>query len=307
MNNYKQTFGIKSRHKKSVKPIKGDPGIGFKLTNDNNYDLETKRLTNVGWPKEYNDALTKEYFIERIDKILRNFIGKNEDIDMNNKAIKNLSWPDDINDAIPKKYLYQNGLLMDNKINSFNAKDKKIANVLDPEDLQDVATKNYVDSLDNAIHDSLMKRIEDANKNVPNPVDDGDAVNKKYLLEVINANTWETVLPPHSAEWILYFEMDLGLFYTVDPRVLIVKGTVKIKQDVITKSTWIGNIPLKDKPTFPILLYGWQIDDHKTYDFLVDNLQKISRHCIIDHDKRLIVYGDLREGNTLYFNGLISI
>jgi hypothetical protein len=156
-----------------------------------------------------------------------------------------LSWPNDNNDAVPKKYLYQNGMLMDNKINSFNAKDKRIANVLDPENLQDVATKNYVDSLDNAIQDSLMKQIKDVNKNVPDPVDDKDAVNKKYLLEVINANTWETVLPPNSADWILYFEMELGLFYTVDPRVLILKGTIKIKQDVSTKSTYIGNVPLK--------------------------------------------------------------
>src|SRR5882724_6948518 len=95
-------------------------------------------------------------------------------------------------------------------------------------------------------------------------------------------------------------------------KMLLIKNTclklfVKIKQDVSTKSTWIGNIPLKDKSTCPILLYGWQIDDHKTYDFLVDYPQKISRHCIIDNDKRLIVYGDLREGNTLYFNGLISV
>ena len=153
MSNYKSTFGIKSRHKKSVKPIKGDPGIGFKLTNDNYYDMETKRLTNVGKPKEDNDALTKGYFIERTEQILRNFLGKNEDIDMNNKAIKNLTWPNDINDAVPKKYLYQYGLLLDNKFNSFNANVKRIVNVLEPENLQDIATKNYVDSLDNAIQD----------------------------------------------------------------------------------------------------------------------------------------------------------
>ncbi len=50
-------------------------------------------------------------------------------------------------------------------------------NVLDTENLQDVATKNYVDSLDSAIQDSLMKSITDANnnriKNIADPVDDG--------------------------------------------------------------------------------------------------------------------------------------
>jgi hypothetical protein len=60
---------------------------------------------------------------------------------MNNKAIKNLSWPNDINDAVPKKHLYQYGLLLNNKINSFNAKDKKISNVIDPVDDGDGVNK----------------------------------------------------------------------------------------------------------------------------------------------------------------------
>jgi hypothetical protein len=209
MITYKQTFGIKSRHKKSVKPIKGDPGIGFKLTNDNNYDMETKRLTNVGVPKEDKDALTKGYFVERTDQILRNFIEKNKDIDMNNKAIKNLAWPYDNDDAIPKKYLYTYVLLFDYSTKSFNAKDKKIVNVGDP-------------------------------------VDDGDAVNKKHFNEILNANIYQNVLPPPDPNWIKFFEMQLGLFHTIDSRVFILKGTVKIKQDVSSKSNWLGNVSLKE-------------------------------------------------------------
>jgi hypothetical protein len=305
MSNYKQTFGIKSRNKRSktFKSEKGDPGIGFKLTHDNNYDMDNKRLVNVGEPKEHKDAVNKEY--------LTSFHRKNEEIDMNNKAIKNLSWPIDNNDSVPKKYLYQYGLLLDNKINSFNAKDKKIVNVLDPENLQDVATKNYVDSLDSAIQDTLMKRITDANnnriKNVGDPVDDGDAVNKKHLNQIINPQISEPILPPNSAEWILYYSMELNLFSTVDPRVFILKGTVNIKQDVGLKSNWIGIIPLKDKPICPIIVFAWNFEDNKTYDFLKDNPQKFNRNNIIDQDKRLIVYGDLKGGSTLYFNSLISI
>jgi hypothetical protein len=60
---------------------------------------------------------------------------------MNNKVIKNLSSPNDINDAGRTKYLYQNELLLDNKNNSFNAKDKKISNVLDPVDDGDAVNK----------------------------------------------------------------------------------------------------------------------------------------------------------------------
>ncbi len=51
MSHYKQTFGIRSRHKRNnVKSQKGDSGIGFKLTHHkhhNNYDMDNKRLVNV--------------------------------------------------------------------------------------------------------------------------------------------------------------------------------------------------------------------------------------------------------------------
>jgi hypothetical protein len=123
----------------------------------------------------------------------------------------------------------------------------------------------------------------------------------------LNTDIYQEVLPPNDLDWIRFFEMDLNLFHTADPRIFILKGTVKIKKNIVSKSNWIGNVPLKDKPSCPILLYGWHIDDHKTYDFLKDKPQKISRHCIIDQNKRLIVYEDLRNGNTLYLNSLISL
>ena len=261
MSNYKQTFGIRSRHK-AIKSEKGNPGIGFKLTHDSNYDMDNKRLVNVGEPKENKDSVNKEY--------LTSFLRKNEDIDMNNKAIKNLSWPNDINDAVPKKYLFQYGLFLDNKINSFNAKDKKIVNVGDP-------------------------------------VEDLDAVNKKYLNQIINPQIFEPVLPPNSVDWFRFFSMELNLFNTVDHRIFILKGTVKIKQDVGFKTSWVGNVPLKDKPTCPIVLFLWHFENNKTYDFVQDDPQTLNRRSIIDQDKRLIVYGNLKGGSTLYLNALISV
>jgi hypothetical protein len=165
--------------------------------------------------------------------------------------------------------------------------------VLDPENLQDVATKNYVYSLDSAIQDSLMKRVTDANnkriKNVADPVDDGDAVNKKHLDDILNAVIYQEVIPLNDPYWIRFFEMDLNLFQTVDSRVFLIKRTVKIKKNVSSKSTWIGNVSIKDKPTCPILLFVQHIDNHKTYDFLKHNTQKINRHNIIDQDKRLFM------------------
>ncbi len=63
-------------------------------------------------------------------------------------------------------------------------------------------------------------------------------------------------------------------------------------------------MPLKEKPTCPILLFLWHFDDRKTYDFLKYDPKKLNMHGIID-DKRLIVYGSLKAGNTILFNHVI--
>ena len=39
--------------------IQGAPGVGFSLTADGNYDINKKRLTNVGSPSDNTDAATK--------------------------------------------------------------------------------------------------------------------------------------------------------------------------------------------------------------------------------------------------------
>ena len=39
----------------------GLPGIGFNLTDDGNFDLDTKRLTDVADPVDLQDAATKKY------------------------------------------------------------------------------------------------------------------------------------------------------------------------------------------------------------------------------------------------------
>ena len=42
--------------------LRGIPGVGFKLTDDGNYNIDGKRLTNVGEPTGDNDPTTKAYF-----------------------------------------------------------------------------------------------------------------------------------------------------------------------------------------------------------------------------------------------------
>jgi len=42
-------------------PQRGLPGVGFKLTDDGNYDIDGKRLTDVAEPKDNSDESTKNY------------------------------------------------------------------------------------------------------------------------------------------------------------------------------------------------------------------------------------------------------
>ena len=45
----------------TTSPQRGLPGVGFELTDDGNYDIDGKRLTNVAEPVDGKDATTKAY------------------------------------------------------------------------------------------------------------------------------------------------------------------------------------------------------------------------------------------------------
>ena len=80
---------------------------------------------------------------------------------------------------------------------SIDMRGNTLYNVIDPENPQDVATKQYVDNtkgsaiigkkINNAvsIKESLDFTGKHKMKNLPEPVDDGDTVNKKYVDDVI--------------------------------------------------------------------------------------------------------------------------
>lgn len=54
--------------------LPGNPGIGFRITADGNYDLQNKRLCNVANPEQQNDAATLNILHRKLHtsvKILR--------------------------------------------------------------------------------------------------------------------------------------------------------------------------------------------------------------------------------------------
>ena len=46
-------------HQRFLRGIQGSPGVGFSLTKDGNYDMNHKKLKNVGEGVENSDAITK--------------------------------------------------------------------------------------------------------------------------------------------------------------------------------------------------------------------------------------------------------
>ena len=83
-----------------LRGFRGSPGVGFSLTRDGNYDMNNKKLKNVGEGVESSDAVTKHQLEvsmnSKADKaLLNNYVKKNSpevdaDLDMKGHSIKNL-------------------------------------------------------------------------------------------------------------------------------------------------------------------------------------------------------------------------
>ena len=72
----------------------GLPGIGFQLTDDGNFDLDSKRLTDVADPVDDQDAATKKYVDDHITSgaASKKYVddeNAKQDIAINSKAEKN--------------------------------------------------------------------------------------------------------------------------------------------------------------------------------------------------------------------------
>jgi len=148
---------------------KGDPGIGYKLTPDDNYDLQNKKVFNLDTPDghkvddDYNtrvrdlkSAVNKEYLND-------NFLKKDKDgnyFDLKGAVIKN-SEPyydglHDDNDLVPKKYVDTENSKQDIAI-----ADKTSKAYVDTENgkqnitIADKTNKSYVDNADSVLQKDI--------------------------------------------------------------------------------------------------------------------------------------------------------
>ena len=133
-----------------AKGIQGAPGVGFSLTADGNYDMNKKRLTNVGAPSANTDAATKKYVDDNSGgSPTTTRLTVDSNIDMKDRfRILNLKHPVDSDEPATKQYsdsrfLDRNGSRT--MIGNLSMNNNKIIKVGTPTVNDDAATKKYVD------------------------------------------------------------------------------------------------------------------------------------------------------------------
>ena len=139
-------------HGKIIEIVKGLPGVGFKLTDDGDYDIQNKKLRNVASPETNNDVTTKSY----VDNKALLVDGSNKmlgALNMDNRRVENLAPArHGFSDAVSSLHLntfFFDLNTNDGKIeaqNPIDMKNQKILGVKDPILHSDASNKFYVDS-----------------------------------------------------------------------------------------------------------------------------------------------------------------
>lgn len=208
-----------SNNSPTAQGLRGPKGEGFTLTSSGDYDIQFKRICNVGLPTENGDAVNLDTFKATLGKFLSQ--NENNNYDVKGNKICNLSEPINDGDAVNKQFFIfntpvkladsysfhqfrvqdvaypksdgdavnyktfkNNALVIDKGV--FNAKNLIISNINDPKAGQDTVNLRYLQA------NSLFlkeKKEYDANghsiKNLAFPKRKGDAINYTFLGDVL--------------------------------------------------------------------------------------------------------------------------
>ena len=139
-------------HEKIIEIVKGLPGVGFKLTDDGDYDIQNKKLRNVASPETNNDVTTKSY----VDNKALLVDGSNKmlgALNMDNRRIENVAPArHGFSDAVSSLHLHTFFFDLntnDGKIeaqNPIDMKNEKISNLAEGTDNSDVITKHQLET-----------------------------------------------------------------------------------------------------------------------------------------------------------------
>ena len=139
-------------HGKIIEIVKGLPGVGFKLTDAGDYDMQNKKLRNVASPETNNDVTTKSY----VDNKALLVDGSNKmlgALNMDNRRIENVAPArHGFSDAVSSLHLHTFFFDLntnDGKIeaqNPIDMKNEKISNLAEGTDNSDAITKHQLET-----------------------------------------------------------------------------------------------------------------------------------------------------------------
>lgn len=145
-------FGRFNRHTR-INVVRGPAGEGFRLTDEGDYDIENKRLCNVGDVVSEEDAVSfkilKENCLYQID----------DQYDAAFKNIINLADPKSLTDAATKSYVDARIPTVSNGICNFEG--YKLNNIGYPSDPTDAVSKQFITDIFNRIQQRVEDRLQD--------------------------------------------------------------------------------------------------------------------------------------------------
>ena len=178
-----------------AKGIPGAPGVGFSLTADGNYDMNKKKLTNVGAPSNTTDAATKKYVDDNSSgSPSTSRLTVDSNIDMKNTyRITNLSTPLDAKEPPTKEYVDNTFLDRDGSYpmkGDLNMDNNRIYNLPNPTGAKQPTPLAFSDMkyLHVAGTNKMTNNLNMDNKKIINlrpPSDDTDGATKKYVDDSI--------------------------------------------------------------------------------------------------------------------------
>ena len=195
-------------HGKIIEIVKGLPGVGFKLTDAGDYDMQNKKLRNVASPETNNDVTTKSY----VDNKALLVDGSNKmlgALNMDNRRIENVAPArHGFSDAVSSLHLHTFFFDLntnDGKIeaqNPIDMKNEKISNLAEGTDNSDAITKHQLETglapkADKTELASYLKR--DGSISVTSDFDFGDnkitkVGNGSQSTDVVNKGYIDTAL-----------------------------------------------------------------------------------------------------------------
>ena len=178
-----------------AKGIQGAPGVGFSLTADGNYDMNKKRLTNLGAPNSNTDAATKKYVDDKSNgSPTTSRLTVDSNIDMKDRyRILNLKHPVDADEPATKQYADSTFLDIDGSrtmTGNLSMNNNRIYHLPAPTGNQQPTPLSFTESryLHVAGTNKMTNNLNMDNKGIIHlrpPTNDTDAATKKYVNDSI--------------------------------------------------------------------------------------------------------------------------